>query len=246
MHRITFTAETIRGVRFLRFSPGRWSVDSELQILTAELKHHLTAAKHAYIAFDMRDVGYLSSMAQGILIELQRLIKDGGQVLILVQPSPAIRETLELTRLDRVFPVMDSPDELLLAIERREPIAPRGNHGSSSRLNRPTAAEIADTELRSNRSGLSGQMAIPAQREAQPPASQPRGSSSQRAAAASPAAPKPARPQPKSSADTQQVTSPDVSADEGLQMVIQMWGTASPLVREQVLDLLRGDLAVES
>lgn len=57
------------------------------------------------VAMDMEKVAFVPSVSLGGLIQLYQLFKSRRQRLVLVNLQPAVRETLVLTRLDRLFEI---------------------------------------------------------------------------------------------------------------------------------------------
>ncbi|MEX0703552.1 MAG: STAS domain-containing protein [Planctomycetales bacterium] len=70
----------------------------------AELGRLIEAHGCRQIAFDLSDVKYLPSGMLGLLVSLTREL---GVEVQLFNPSPDVRETLEITKLDRQFQLRD-------------------------------------------------------------------------------------------------------------------------------------------
>lgn len=57
------------------------------------------------VALDMAKVGFMPSLSLGGLVQLQREFKARNQRLVLAGLQPAVRETMAITRLDRLFEI---------------------------------------------------------------------------------------------------------------------------------------------
>ncbi len=57
------------------------------------------------VALDLAKVAFMPSLSLGGLIQLSQLFKSRKQRLVLVALQPNVRETLVLTRLDRLFEI---------------------------------------------------------------------------------------------------------------------------------------------
>jgi anti-anti-sigma factor len=60
------------------------------------------------VVLDCRALDFVDSKGIGGLLELKRCLEEAGGVLVLFAPSPTVRQTLEVTRLDQVFTVVDA------------------------------------------------------------------------------------------------------------------------------------------
>ena len=64
------------------------------------------------VVLDLAKVGFMPSLSLGGLVQLQREFKARGQRLVLTGLRPAVRETMAITRLDRLFEIQDDPSSL--------------------------------------------------------------------------------------------------------------------------------------
>ncbi len=71
------------------------------------------AAKDAQprIVVDFVNVGHMSSSALGMLITLNKRVREKGGTLWLCNITPSILEVFEITRLNQVFQILSSRDE---------------------------------------------------------------------------------------------------------------------------------------
>jgi anti-sigma B factor antagonist len=59
------------------------------------------------LVVDLARVKYVPSLALGALVGLGNQVRAGGRRLILVSLQPTVRQVMAITRLDRVFEIMD-------------------------------------------------------------------------------------------------------------------------------------------
>jgi len=64
------------------------------------------------VVLDLAKVGFMPSMSLGGLVQLSREFKARGQRLVLTGLQPVVRETMAITRLDRLFEIQDDPSSL--------------------------------------------------------------------------------------------------------------------------------------
>lgn len=64
------------------------------------------------VVLDLARVGFLPSLSLGGLVQLAQLFKARGQRLVLTGLQPAVRTTMAITRLDRLFEVKDDASKL--------------------------------------------------------------------------------------------------------------------------------------
>ena len=62
------------------------------------------------VAMDLREVTYVNSTSLGEMVDLFKDIESNGGKLVLVNPSPRVKNIFEVTQLDRIFMVLDSMD----------------------------------------------------------------------------------------------------------------------------------------
>ncbi len=72
--------------------------------LTAELRR-IAAEPVQRIVLDLAELEFICSMGLGSLIVAHVITQRRKAQVVLAAPQPAIREILETTRLDRIFPV---------------------------------------------------------------------------------------------------------------------------------------------
>ena len=68
------------------------------------------------VVLNMSKVEFLPSLSIGALVSVLTELKKTGQRLFLVDIQPSVREVLAITRLDKVFEIHDSVDEVLAHI----------------------------------------------------------------------------------------------------------------------------------
>ncbi len=68
---------------------------------------------HLPVALDMGNVGFLPSLSLGGLVQLAQVFKARGQRLVLANLQAPVRQTITITRLDRLFEIQDDLSALL-------------------------------------------------------------------------------------------------------------------------------------
>ena len=64
------------------------------------------------IAIDLEHMDYIDSSGMGALITLQKALKASGRSLILINPNERVRNTFQLVKIDKVFKIIDTIDDL--------------------------------------------------------------------------------------------------------------------------------------
>jgi anti-anti-sigma factor len=65
------------------------------------------------VAIDMSNIAFLPSLSLGGLVQLVQIFKARGQRLVLANLQTAVRQTITITRLDRLFEIQDDLSALL-------------------------------------------------------------------------------------------------------------------------------------
>jgi anti-sigma B factor antagonist len=72
---------------------------------------NLVADGTRHLAIDLHGLPFINSAALGYLIKVQKSVEREGGELALCQLQPAIRQILEMTNLDVIFPAFETVDE---------------------------------------------------------------------------------------------------------------------------------------
>jgi anti-sigma B factor antagonist len=109
VHRITVENEEL---------PARVTATGELDAFVAS---DLSAAfddvdDAPLVLVDLERVSFLDSTALGLVVRAVREIGERGGVARVVLPASTARRIFEITTLDRVLPIADSPEEGLAAL----------------------------------------------------------------------------------------------------------------------------------
>lgn len=81
-----------------------------------ELKNHVSEAlerNERKFVIDFSKTGYIDSSGLGVLVSLSKRIREQGGELRLAGLNDDLRSLFELTKLDTLFSVADSPDDAL-------------------------------------------------------------------------------------------------------------------------------------
>jgi anti-sigma B factor antagonist len=87
------------------FPAGTALAEAHVEALVRRLPALIAARGHAPLTLDLGGVAASSSGALGKLLGLNRAVRAAEGRLVLVNPSPALRRVLRLTRLDTVLTV---------------------------------------------------------------------------------------------------------------------------------------------
>ncbi len=92
---------------------GRLMDQQQADQLMAVLDQHLKDNEGVNVVLDMGELVYMNSTGLNIMISvLTRTRKAGGQV-VLAAISHGVRQLFVVTKLDTVFPILDSVDQAL-------------------------------------------------------------------------------------------------------------------------------------
>lgn len=99
---------------------GAWTVvevKGEVDLYTApKLREEILSRVESgdrKIVVDLGDVGFLDSTGLGVLVGALKRLKEQDGTLALVCPQGAVLRVLQITGLDRVFPIHESVDQAL-------------------------------------------------------------------------------------------------------------------------------------
>ena len=86
--------------------------------MRAEVLAGAEQARDLPVVLDLSKVGFFPSVSLGAVVVLLNTLKKAGQKLILVGLQPPVRESLAITRLDKLFEIRDDV-EAVVAQQRR-------------------------------------------------------------------------------------------------------------------------------
>ncbi len=87
--------------------------ETNLAAVRSEVSTAGLDAPHLPVALDMSNIGFMPSLSLGGLVQLAQIFKGRGQRLVLARLQPAVRQTITVTRLDRLFEIHDDLSALL-------------------------------------------------------------------------------------------------------------------------------------
>jgi anti-sigma B factor antagonist len=94
-------------------------VDGEIDINTApqfkKAFEKLMREKEAKIIIDMEKVGYIDSSGLATMVELLKNFRKTGARLKLVSLSPKVKSLFEITKLEKLFDILENQDEAVRA-----------------------------------------------------------------------------------------------------------------------------------
>lgn len=102
--------EKIDNMMIFKFKKGTRLLEFDLNEVKQNILDH--AANTPLIVLDLTNVDYLGKPVIGNFIGLHRLLGEFGKALIILGPQEHIFETFEITKLDKMFTVCKTFDEL--------------------------------------------------------------------------------------------------------------------------------------
>jgi anti-sigma B factor antagonist len=103
--------EEVNGVTVARFTDKKILDESNIQIIGNQLFSLVDDDHRQKIVLDFTNVEYLSSAALGKLITMDKKVKAAGAKLRLCAIRSDIKEVFKITRLDKLFQILDSRDK---------------------------------------------------------------------------------------------------------------------------------------
>ena len=89
------------------------------QAMLAEVLAAAEGARNLPVVLDMSKVEFFPSISLGAVVTLLKKLKAEGQKFVLVGLRPPVRESLAITRLDKLFEIYDSCTDALACLRRR-------------------------------------------------------------------------------------------------------------------------------
>jgi anti-sigma B factor antagonist len=103
--------EEVNEVTVARFTDKKILDESNIQIIGNQLFSLVDDDHRQKIVLDFTNVEYLSSAALGKLITMDKKVKAAGGKLRLCAIRSDIKEVFKITRLDKLFQIIDSRDK---------------------------------------------------------------------------------------------------------------------------------------
>jgi len=105
--------EEANDVTIARFTDKKILDESNIQIIGNQLFNLVDEDHRQKIVLDFTNVEYLSSAALGKLITMDKKVKAAGGKLRLCSIRSDIKEVFKITRLDKLFQIMDNRDKAI-------------------------------------------------------------------------------------------------------------------------------------
>jgi anti-sigma B factor antagonist len=103
--------DEVNGVTIARFTDKKILDESNIQIIGNQLFSLVDEDHRQKIVLDFTNVEYLSSAALGKLITMDKKVKAAGGKLRLCSIRSDIKEVFKITRLDKLFQILDNRDK---------------------------------------------------------------------------------------------------------------------------------------
>ena len=111
---LVITTKILSDAVIIDLSDKSCFLESALQKRVKEL---LEAGYRDFVV-NLTDLPYLDSFALGELISIWTSINGRGGRMVLVKPTPDVREVLEMTKVDRVFPIVQSEERAIRRLQK--------------------------------------------------------------------------------------------------------------------------------
>jgi anti-sigma B factor antagonist len=110
---LSIQVDTLGPSPLVRLS-GDVDVESSLE-LTETLKAVLATTGTQPLVLDLTEVEFMDSSGLGVLVGVHQQAAVQGGTLILAGPHPRVAKILRITKLDKVFTVVNSVDEAMVS-----------------------------------------------------------------------------------------------------------------------------------
>ena len=87
--------------------------ETNLAAVRSEVSAAGSESPQLAVALDLVNVSFVPSLSLGGLVQLAQIFKGRGQRLVLTNLQPPVRQTITVTRLDRLFEIQDDLSALL-------------------------------------------------------------------------------------------------------------------------------------
>lgn len=111
---IPFTVQCMRGVTIVRVVDELVTFDNA-DILFDSIRSEIEKTQPPFVVINLRKVQYLHSSALSQLVELRRAVNGYDGELRFCSLQPQARETLHITRIDRLLTICESEQSALAA-----------------------------------------------------------------------------------------------------------------------------------
>ena len=88
--------------------------------MQAEVLAGAEQARELPVVLDLSSVSFFPSLSLGAIITLLKTLEARGQKLILVGLQPPVRESLAVTRLDKLFEIRDDVEDVIAHQRRKD------------------------------------------------------------------------------------------------------------------------------
>jgi len=75
------------------------------------IKEQIETSNHRKLVIDMSDVPYIDSAGLGTMVAILKDARNYGKEVILTSMRQNVKRIFEMTRLDKVFQIVDTPEE---------------------------------------------------------------------------------------------------------------------------------------
>lgn len=94
------------------------SLDGHTFVEMERVMKELVAGGQQVFVIELHDLGYIASAGVGVFINIQQSVSEKGGGLLLVDPSPVVKEVFDILGLQALFQIHGDTQSALAAAER--------------------------------------------------------------------------------------------------------------------------------
>ena len=94
------------------------SLDGHTFVQMERRMKELVAEDHTVFVIELSELAYIASAGVGVFINIQQSVSEQGGGLLLVNPSPVVKEVFDILGLQALFQIHDDTGAALAAAER--------------------------------------------------------------------------------------------------------------------------------
>jgi len=113
---MNFSQEIRSNVLFLRISGDLIGEETDGKLM--EIVNEAVSHKVLICAIDIADLRYINSSGIGVLITILTKFRNKGGEVYLMNPSESVRKLLLITKLNAIFQIVQSEDEIIQTIKK--------------------------------------------------------------------------------------------------------------------------------
>lgn len=106
-----------KDVRVVEFTESKILEQANIDAISQRLSELLDGVDRPKLLLDFKQVDHLSSAALGVLITINKKVRDQHGQLRLVEIKPQIFEVFQITKLDRLFKILPTRADAMASFD---------------------------------------------------------------------------------------------------------------------------------